>query len=55
MAQHLIDYDPIQNNGGWQFHHGGASNADYFRILSPISQTNRFDNNAEYIKNGYQI
>lgn len=50
FAQNLIDYDPIQNNGGWQFHHGGASNADYFRILSPISQGERFDKNTEYIK-----
>ena len=50
FAQKLTDYDPIQNNGGWQFHHGGASNADYFRILSPISQGERFDKNAEYIK-----
>ncbi|ADO67148.1 putative CPD class I photolyase [Cafeteria roenbergensis virus] len=50
FAQKLTDYDPAQNNGGWQFHHGGASNADYFRIISPISQANRFDKNAEYIK-----
>lgn len=50
FAQNLTDYDPAQNNGGWQFHHGGASNADYFRILSPISQAERFDKKAEYIK-----
>ena len=50
FATKLIDYDPAQNNAGWQFHHGGASNADYFRILSPISQANRFDKNAEFIK-----
>ena len=50
FAQKLTDYDPAQNNGGWQFHHGGASAADYFRILSPISQGDRFDKNAEYIK-----
>ena len=50
FAQNLTDYDPAQNNGGWQFHHGGASAADYFRILSPISQGTRFDKNAEYIK-----
>lgn len=50
FAQKLTDYDPAQNNGGWQFNHGGASNTPYFRILSPISQANRFDKNAEYIK-----
>lgn len=50
FAQNLTDYDPAQNNGGWQFHHGGASGADYFRVLSPISQATRFDKNAEYIK-----
>lgn len=50
FAQKLTDYDPASNNGGWQFHHGGASNADYFRILSPISQGERFDKKAEYIK-----
>ena len=50
FATKIIYYDHSQNNGGWQFHHGGASNADYFRILSPISQAERFDKNADYIK-----
>ena len=50
FAQNLTDYDPAQNNGGWQFYHGGASAADYFRIISPISQGKRFDKDAKYIK-----
>ena len=51
FATSLVDYDPAQNNGGWQWSSGsGADSQPYFRILSPISQAKRFDPEAAYIK-----
>ena len=51
FATQLTDYDPAQNNGGWQWSSGsGADSQPYFRILSPISQSQRFDPDCEYIK-----
>ena len=51
FAQKLTDYDPAQNNGGWQWSSGsGADSQPYFRILSPISQATKFDPEAAYIK-----
>lgn len=51
FAEQLIDYDPANNNGGWQWVAGsGADSQPYFRIFNPWSQSSRFDPNAEYIK-----
>jgi deoxyribodipyrimidine photo-lyase len=51
FAQKLIDYDPIVNNGNWQWSSGsGADSQPYFRILSPWKQTIDNDPNCEYIK-----
>ena len=39
FAQHLIDYDPIVNNGNWQWcSGGGADSQPYFRIFNPQLQ-----------------
>lgn len=51
FAQHLIDYDPSNNNGGWQWSSGSGSDSQpYFRIFNTILQTEKFDHNCEYIK-----
>jgi deoxyribodipyrimidine photo-lyase len=51
FAQKLTDYDPAQNNGGWQWSSGsGADSQPYFRIMSPISQSSKFDPDGSYIK-----
>ena len=51
FAQKLTDYDPAQNNGGWQWSSGsGADSQPYFRIMSPISQSTKFDSDGSYIK-----
>jgi deoxyribodipyrimidine photo-lyase len=51
FAQKLIDYDPIVNNGNWQWSSGsGADSQPYFRILSPWKQTIDNDPNCDYIK-----
>ena len=51
FATKLTDYDPAQNNGGWQWSSGsGADSQPYFRIMSPIIQASKFDPDAKYIK-----
>lgn len=50
FMQHLIDGDFASNLGGWQWSASvGADAAPYFRIFSPMRQTDRFDPHAEYI------
>lgn len=51
FAQYLLDYDPAQNNGNWQWSAStGADGAPYFRIFNPWRQQERFDPDCEYIK-----
>jgi deoxyribodipyrimidine photo-lyase len=50
FATALIDYDPIVNNGNWQWISGsGTDSQPYFRILNPWSQSKRFDMDCKYI------
>lgn len=46
FATHLIDYDPLVNNGNWQW----INNQPSFRIMSPWKQIIRFDKDCVYIK-----
>jgi deoxyribodipyrimidine photo-lyase len=49
--EHLIDGDQASNNGGWQWATGcGVDAAPYFRVFNPVTQGEKFDSNAEYIK-----
>jgi deoxyribodipyrimidine photo-lyase len=51
FASLLVDYDPISNNGGWQWSTGSGTDAQpYFRIFNPWSQQEKFDPDCEYIK-----
>ncbi len=51
FAQTLYDYDPIQNNAGWQTVSGtGLSALDWFQVMNPWTQTYKFDPNCIYIK-----
>ena len=51
FAQTLVDYDPLVNNGNWQWSSGsGADSQPYFRILSPWRQALNNDPQCEYIK-----
>lgn len=51
FAQHLVDYDPIQNNGGWTWcSGGGADSQDYHRIMNPDTQLEKFDKKRTYVK-----
>ena len=47
----LIDYDAASNVHGWQWSASTGTDAvPYFRMFNPIRQSERFDNNARYIK-----
>ena len=51
FAQNLTDYDPLVNNGNWQWGAGsGADSQPYFRIFNPWTQSKKFDPNCVYIK-----
>ena len=51
FAQHLVDYDPSANNGGWQWASStGADAMQYTRIFNPWTQSSKFDPNGVYIK-----
>jgi deoxyribodipyrimidine photo-lyase len=50
-AQHLVDYDVANNNGGWQWSSGGGGDSNpYFRYFNPYTQSQEHDPNCEYIK-----
>ena len=47
----LLDYDTANNVSGWQWIAGcGADAAPYFRIFNPITQSEKFDPDGEFIK-----
>lgn len=51
FASKLIDYDPSNNNGGWQWVAStGTDSQPYFRYFNPWKQSEKYDSNAEYIK-----
>ena len=51
FATKLVDYDPMSNNGGWQWSAGSGTDAQpWFRIFNPWTQQEKFDTKAEYIK-----
>jgi deoxyribodipyrimidine photo-lyase len=51
FMQHLLDGDPANNNGGWQWTAGvGADAAPYFRIFNPVVQGQKFDPNGDYVR-----
>lgn len=51
FMQHLIDGDLAANNGGWQWCAStGVDAAPYFRIFNPITQSQRFDPNGDFIR-----
>lgn len=51
FASKLVDYDPANNNGGWQWVAGtGTDSQPYFRYLNPWAQGLKFDKDCKYIK-----
>ena len=50
FATKLTDYDPYNNNGGWQWSAGtGADAQPYYRIFNPELQQKKFDPKGEYV------
>jgi deoxyribodipyrimidine photo-lyase len=50
FASKLTDYDPANNNGGWQWCAGtGVDAQPYFRIFNPIAQEKKYDPDGEYV------
>ena len=51
FMQHLLDGDPANNNGGWQWTAGvGTDAAPYFRVFNPVVQGQKFDPNGDYVR-----
>lgn len=50
FAKHLIDYDPSQNNGGWQWSASTGADPRPIRIFNPFTQAQKYDPDATYIK-----
>ena len=50
FAEKLIDYDPSQNNGGWQWSASTGADPRPLRIFNPYTQAVNYDKEAEYIK-----
>jgi len=50
FAERLVDYDPAQNEGNWQWVAGTGVNAQpWFRVFTPDRQRERFDPDAAYV------
>lgn len=51
FMQHLIDGDLAANNGGWQWSAStGTDSVPYFRIFNPVTQSQRFDPQGDFIR-----
>ena len=51
FAEKLIDFDLAANNGGWQWASSSGCDAQpYFRIFNPVSQSEKFDPQAKFIR-----
>ncbi len=51
FATHLNDFDLAANNGGWQWAASSGCDAQpYFRIFNPVSQSEKFDAEAKFIR-----
>jgi len=51
FREKLVDHDTANDNGGWQWAASTGTDAQpYFRIFNPMTQGERYDSDAEYIK-----
>ena len=51
FMQSLVDGDPANNNGGWQWAASTGTDAQpWFRIFNPVTQGERFDPDGDYVR-----
>jgi deoxyribodipyrimidine photo-lyase len=51
FAEQLLDHELSANNGGWQWSASTGCDAQpYFRVMNPVSQSERFDPEGKYIR-----
>ncbi|WP_332898938.1 cryptochrome/photolyase family protein [Haladaptatus sp. CMSO5] len=51
FRKHLVDHDTANDTGGWQWAASTGTDAQpYFRIFNPMTQGERYDPSAAYIK-----
>ena len=50
LAQHLLDYDPASNSGGWQWSASTGTDTQPYRIFNIWTQARRYDPDCAYIK-----
>ncbi|WP_178916734.1 deoxyribodipyrimidine photo-lyase [Natronomonas gomsonensis] len=51
FREQLVDHDTANDNGGWQWAASTGTDAQpYFRIFNPMTQGERYDPDAEYIR-----
>ncbi|MFB6172688.1 MAG: deoxyribodipyrimidine photo-lyase [Haloarculaceae archaeon] len=51
FRERLVDHDPANDSGGWQWAAStGADAQPYFRVFNPTTQCERYDPDAEYVR-----
>ena len=50
FARHLVDGDPANNAGGWQWTAGTGTDPRRSRTFNPVLQAKRFDPSGEYVR-----
>jgi deoxyribodipyrimidine photo-lyase len=50
FEEHLLDHDPANNSGNWQWIAGTGTDSVDVRIFDPVAQMSKYDDDATYVK-----